>query len=286
LKKIPVYNLQTISCKPSKIGNIEFLRFEDHLKNIKNVHFPHRHDFYYILYISSGSGSHTIDFKKYPVKSGRLFFMSPGQIHEWDLKPDAKGYTLFFNKELFLEDALKIEEQWPFFHSLFYNAAFNLKPDNKSEIENWFKWIFKEYLNIGKYQDDIIKNLLSAFLFKLNSILDLPDKLNQNSKGNILRSYELLIDRHFARQQHLAFYAGQLHISPNYLNAVCKNTLAKSAKLLLNERILLEAKRLLRHSDLNVNGISEYLNFTTSSYFIRFFRKMEGCTPLDFKQLK
>ena len=146
MKKIPVYNLQTISCKSSKIGNIECLKFEDHLKNIHDVHFPHRHDFYYLLYISKGKGTHTIDFKKFKLKAGQLFFMSPGQIHEWDIKRGTVGYTLFFNKELFVNENVKIEEQWPFFHSLFREPVFQVKSKDKSEIENWLKLISSWFL--------------------------------------------------------------------------------------------------------------------------------------------
>jgi AraC-like DNA-binding protein len=286
LKKVPIYNLQTISCKSSKIGNIEFLRFEDHLKNIDDVNFPHRHDFYYLLYISKGRGSHTIDFKSYPVKPGQLFFMSPGQIHEWDIKPNTKGFTLFFNKDLFLSNTFKIEEQWPFFHSLFYEPVFQLKLKDKIEIENWFELILKEYQLAGKKQDDVVKHLLSSFLYKINSVFNLSDNFLQTGKSDILRKYELLINEYFNKQQHLSFYANKLNISQNYLNALCKNLVGKSAKHLLLNRVLLEAKRLLHHSELNINDISDYLNFKSTSYFIRFFKKAEGKTPLAFKMQK
>lgn len=280
MKKVPVYNLQTISCKPSKVGDIEILTFEDHLKNSKDVHFPHRHDFYYILYISNGGGTHTIDFTTYMIKPGQLYFMSPGQVHEWNIKPGTKGFTLFFNERLFFNEGLKIEEEWPYFHSLFNKPVYQLSTGSIKETEKWFGWILTEY---GKSGADTVKHLLAAFLYKLNGALKPANKTQPEWKSDILRKYELLVSENFRSEQQVSFYADKLNISANYLNAVCKTNLDKSAKSLINERILLEAKRLLLHSNLNIEEISRYLDFKTSSYFIRFFKKYGGQTPLRFK---
>ena len=99
------------------------------------------HSIYYLLYITSGKGTHTIDFKTYPVKNNQLFFMSPGQVHEWNLPANTKGYTLFFNKELFQTKDFKIETEWSFFHNFFDDAAFDIPKNEIKTMEQMFSGI-------------------------------------------------------------------------------------------------------------------------------------------------
>lgn len=283
MKKIPVYNIQTISCKSSTHGLFGIYPFEEHLKNIDAIHFPHRHDFYYLLFITSGKGTHTIDFKTYNIENNQMFFMSPGQAHQWDIEPRAKGYTLFFDKALFHSINFRIEQEWSFFHNFFDNAMLLVPKQKQQQLIEVFELLLKENHIHEKSHEAIIRNLISALLYKINDILFAERKITEPKHFDVIRKFDLLLDKYFTENHLLSFYAEKLNISPNYLNALCHKTLDKSAKQLINERLLLEAKRLLSHSNLNVNEITDYLNFTTSSYFIRFFKKSEGITPQHFK---
>ena len=286
MKKIPVYTIHTISCKTTKVGLLEILPFEEHLKNAEHIQFPHRHDFYYLLYITSGKGTHTIDFKTYPLENNQLFFMSPGQVHEWNLPLTTKGYTLFFTKELFGSKDFKIENEWSFFHNFFDDAAFVVPKTEQKTIELFFSTILKEYQSNQRNQDKITKSLTAALLYKIDELLQLKKKTGNENNNDIIRRFDLLIDKNFIEEHQLDFYADKLNITPNYLNALCQKNLGKSAKELLSERLLLEAKRLIKNSNLSVNEIADYLNFNTSSYFVRFFSKHEQLTPLQFKTKK
>lgn len=283
LKKIPVYTIHTISCKTTKVGLLEILSFEEHLKNAEHIVFPHRHDFYYLLYITSGKGTHTIDFKTYPVRNNQLFFMSPGQVHEWNLPLNTKGYTLFFNKELFNSKDFKIENEWSFFHNFFDDAAFVVPKSEQKSLESLFSGILKEYNTNQHNQDKVTKSLTMALLYKIDELLKQRKNISQENNNDIIRRFDLLIDKNFTEEHHLDFYANKLNITPNYLNALCKKILGKSAKELLSERQLLEAKRLIKHSNLSMNEIADYLNFNSPSYFNRFFSKHEKQTPFRFK---
>lgn len=286
MKKIPVYNIQTISCKTSSRGLFGVFPFEEHLKNIDDVDFPHRHDFYYLLFISSGKGTHTIDFKTYNLTNNQLFFMSPGQVHQWNIKPGAKGYTLFFDKALFNSTHFKIEEEWSFFHNFFDEASIIIPKKQQKQLTELFKLILTEYSAPDRKQENTIKNLISALLYKINDISFSERKTISPNKFDVIRKFDLLLDKHFKEEHLLSFYADKLNISPNYLNALCNKMLNKSAKQLINQRLLLESKRLLSHSSLNINDIADFLNFNSSSYFVRFFKKLESITPQQFKTQK
>mgnify|MGYP001608602554 CR=1 FL=1 len=79
-------------------------------------------------------------------------------------------------------------------------------------------------------------------------------------------------------------YAELLYITPNHLNALCNDVLGVPAGEVIRNRIILEAKRLLINNDMTVLEIANHLNFADNSYFTKFFKKLEGITPEEFRK--
>nr|WP_305051013.1 AraC family ligand binding domain-containing protein [Elizabethkingia bruuniana] len=80
-----------------------FNTMKGHLKSShKHIEKPHRHDFYVTVLFTQGSGVHEIDFQSYDVQAGSLFFLSPGQIHSWELSDDTDGYIFFFLRNIII----------------------------------------------------------------------------------------------------------------------------------------------------------------------------------------
>jgi AraC-like DNA-binding protein len=101
----------------------------------------------------------------------------------------------------------------------------------------------------------------------------------------VITKYIALVDQHFKQEHSVAFYAGKLHISANYLNIVCRKNLHVAASSLIYDRILLEAKRLLKVSEMSVKDIVYELGFYDHANFSKFFRSQTGMTPTQFKEL-
>lgn len=99
-----------------------------------------------------------------------------------------------------------------------------------------------------------------------------------------MRAFARLLDQHFRQHKTVRFYAQQLHLTPNHLNAVCRRLLARTASDLIHERVVAEAQRLLRHSAHPVAQIADALGFDDTSYFSRYFRKYAGQPPEAFRQ--
>src|SRR6185436_11369896 len=114
----PVYCLDDFSTRAGESAfYIETLQM--HLVRHPFVSRPHKHDFYLILYITKGTGDHTIDFKTYPVTPGSIFLMTPGQVHSWNLAPETDGYIIFFQRDFYqMQFQEKSLVEFPFFHSL------------------------------------------------------------------------------------------------------------------------------------------------------------------------
>ncbi|MGC4058509.1 MAG: AraC family transcriptional regulator [Chitinophagaceae bacterium] len=100
----------------------------------------------------------------------------------------------------------------------------------------------------------------------------------------LLAQFRKLIELHFAEKRLPKDYAELLYITPNHLNALCKDTVNKAAGELIRDRILLEAKRLLVNADTSVAEIAGGLSFTDNSHFTRFFKKNTGHTPEEFRR--
>lgn len=92
---LPVYQIQDFNAQEHKERFFYLSSFASHLKEHLFIQKPHKHNFYILLFISKGQGTHTIDFKEYPVQAKTVFFLTPGQVHSWQLSDDTDGYIIF-----------------------------------------------------------------------------------------------------------------------------------------------------------------------------------------------
>ena len=99
-----------------------------------------------------------------------------------------------------------------------------------------------------------------------------------------LQRFRALVDRSFRTHKSVAFYAGELGITPTQLNRVCRELLGKSALGAINARLLLEAERDLVYTFIGVKEIALSLGFSDAAYFSRFFSKQKRCTPTQFRE--
>lgn len=284
-KEIPIYCIKDFS--NDAIQNLEFdiKVLEELVDNFEFINRPHRHDFYDILIITSGSGIHTIDFIEYEVKSCSIFFLTPGQVHSWKLSEDIKGFSIFFKSSFYLLDYNpKKLLDLPFFHSLNNVSLLNLDCMSNSFLKSILNEIVEENKLNKLGSEQIIRSYLDIFLIKLVRYYQ-PDFSNKKLSASTytIRQLEYLIDTHIYEKRKPSDYAAILNITPKYLSMLCKSNLGKTPSKLINERLVLEAKRILTFSDLTISQIAFDLQFNDHSYFTRFFRQHTGQTPEKFR---
>lgn len=255
----PVYCLDNFSGK-AKSSSFYIEKLQTHLRDHAFINDPHKHDHYLVLYITQGGGTHTIDFKTYPVSKGCFFVMTPGQVHSWKLDEGTDGYILFFENV----------SDFPFGIDSF------IEPPSDPTLDVIMKDMFKER------DPRILRAWLEVLLLKLSSYSKNKEEISPVTFK--LRKLEQLIDKNFVRLKKPSDYGNLMNLSPAYLNNLCKKHLGKTLSDLINERVVLEAKRLFSYSDLTVAQVSNRLRFSEPSYFIRFFRKNSGITPEQFKE--
>lgn len=247
--------------------------------------FPHKHNFYMICLIRNGSGIHVVDFEEIPVVTNRLFILNPSQVHFWKLDTDANISLVQFAESVFQFDNLPGGD---FLSpaSLFRKSYIDLNETQTSDVLNIFLKLEKEANEKDFFSPEIIR----GYLVVLSGIIGRAINVNNqsgvlNPKEQKLREFMNLVNKHHTKQKGVNFYAGELNITANYLNMLSRQILGKNAGEVISLRVMLEAKRLLYHTALDVSQIAFDLGFEDPSYFSRFFRKTENNSPTEFREI-
>lgn len=285
-RDLPVYCISTFSDRlTGKKDNFDIKILEKLVDDFQFTSRPHRHDFYNILFISEGAGEHTIDFVTYEVKPCSIFFLTPGQVHSWNLSNDVKGFTIFFTPEFYLMDgSIKKLLDIPFFHTLINQPYLYLDCLKDHTVSQAIQHIFDENLKNEFDSHTIIRAYLDIILTRLTRHYTKSWVNKQPSSLTFkIRELESLVEKHYKEVKLPKAYAEKMNISPKHLNEICKKGLNKTPGDLVQERVMLEIKRLLAYSPKNVSEIAHELNFSDKSYFNRFFKKHTGLTPEQFR---
>lgn len=285
ISETPLYLLDAFSRK-AKDNAVYIETLATHLKTHNFLSRPHKHDFYLLLYITRGGGQHIIDFRRYNISPGSFFLMTPGQVHYWNLNSGTDGFIIFFLPSFYTMGSTdKSLMEFPFFHSFNADPHIVLTGSQKRVIDFAIAEMYAEFTSAGKLNLRMLRSYLEIVLLKLST--DYPAIGEKNCVDGVsfkIRKLEQLIEKHYLKKKQPREYADLMNLSPSYLNALCKEALGKTLTDLISARVILEAKRLFSYSDLNVSEVANRLNFTDSSYFIRFFRKHTDLTPAQFKE--
>lgn len=244
----------------------------------------HGHDFFYLLVLKNGIGEHEIDFTLHEVGDNTLFFMRPGQVHQLNLKTGGTGYLLQFKPDFFdAQDHSAVQLLRQASRQNFCKTDTN----RFDQLANILAYIFKEFTDRQEGYQEVIKAGLHVFFIELlrqRQNKERPIKgVNPYAQGKLEQFVELLEVRLTSHKQ-VGQYAELMNISIYQLAAITKKLLNKTPSELINEYIILEAKRQLLATSSQVSQIAYYLGYEDVSYFIRFFKKHTGSSPEAFRQ--
>ncbi len=246
---------------------------------------PHRHEFYEILYIIDGAGRHEIDGVRYDLMPNTLYFISKGQVHNFLYAQNVNGYLIRF-KDIILPTP-SIEQE-----GVYHNMLFSLRQFSEIQLPKSEEVFIMETVNrmlIEYNKEDIDCFLLHHLVYPILIIMHKQTasvKLKTNYEQDKYLQYIQLVEQSFKDSQDMSFYANQMGISKRKLTSICKDKSGKTAKTILSERVLNEAKRLLLYTSLPLKEISHSLGYKDLGYFCRYFKKATQCTPGEFKQSK
>ena len=260
----------------------------DRSKGIADV--PHRHDYYTVLLVEIASGEHTIDFIRYPFNRHQCHFISPGQVHQVNLNERPSGSVITFSRDFLVDN--NIPEVFITNINLFksFGHAPPLQLDDHTfrrlkHIMAEMRTCMPEELN---YRNRALGALLQLFLIYCNNANSLDqDQLDEEDSGIcMLRDFKNLVERNYHRWHKVSDYSREIYISSKHLSHTVKKITGKTAKTIIQERIILEVKRLLLHTDLFVKEIAKQLGFEEPLHLSSFFKKSVGISPTEFRESK
>jgi len=257
--------------------------------NKKNLVIPHRTNFYHIFLLENCQPTHFVDFKAFKTEPYSLLFIDKDRVHQFDQLLNYEGQVLIFTDDFFCTT----ENDTKFLRSFTLFNGLDDRPTLKLDKAAFQKFVaicqnineeFNQPFDQAKHQ--LLKNFLHNFL-----LLAERDKQKQGvtelKKGadfDYTMLFRDLLERNYIKLKSVNEYAKLIFISEKRLGQATSKVLGKLPKEIINDRVLLEAKRLLVHTNLSIKVIGQDLGFDDPAYFVRYFKKNTEMTPLEFRE--
>ncbi|MBL0745734.1 helix-turn-helix domain-containing protein [Chryseolinea lacunae] len=275
--------------KPSLSLEFEIISIKDlYSKNKKQITLPHRANFYHIIWIEKGSPTHLVDFHTVKVPRNSILFVNKLQVHLFDSSEKYDGKLILFTDRFFCknQDDIDFLNTTVLFNDLLETVPLKLDGISNS-LQSLIQLVGAE---LASDDDPIKRNVLRNYLHAFLLLCDREKRrqgFRQIPKGAD-RDYSMLfsslVNEHFSKIRSVYEYAEMMHVPEKRLSRATAHVLGKSPKELISERVLLEIKRLLVHTNKSIKEIGFDLGFNEPSNFIKYFRQQAGQTPSEFRE--
>ncbi|PJZ55260.1 helix-turn-helix domain-containing protein [Leptospira adleri] len=255
-------------------------RLEELPPSFREYDSSHRHTYFALFFFLEGAGTHTIDFQENTIESESLFFLKPGQVHSWKFAKPVKGFALKISSDFFTDQGENVStlREYPFFQ--FAQSSPKIRIEDSLRLRSDFERLIDE--KDSQSEKKMLLVLTQVVLLQTKKEFDLQQE-NEILPDSTIVSFQKLLEENFLKERNTSYYSRRIGIAPNTLNRICHEELGKSAKSVIHERIILEIKRLLLHSKLNITQIAWELGFADNAYFSRYFKSQTGISPERFR---
>lgn len=290
-------------CKAIRIASpkqayFDIRSFEENMPTVVECMESFKHEFYAIAIKVEGSGKaisgHYTNFPE----GATVFFNTPFQLISWDIIPNWKGYYLMFSKEFIIQSKYlqNLLSEFPFL-KIDNSPPFEVKPEEVSKLLFIFEAIYEENQQLKQDSNIIIESQILVLLnfikrFFKATVSD-EEAANEYRKADVhlLSRFQTLIETSFynvhtkEKSTHSpSYYASELAVHPNHLNAIVKQITGHTAKSHIHKHILGLAKSRLLQTKMTVKEIAYSLHFESPNNFSSFFKKIAGLTPNSFRK--
>ncbi len=283
--------LESVTSLRTKLPLFYCLRLKGKVDQVKYKP-PYRKGFYSILLVTNANKYQLYaDSKEIKTYNSFLVLQSPGLLlsYNYKLGMHTKGYLIFFKPELFSFLKQDFGNEFSFL-DLLQSESYEIKDSILQEFESYFEDVFVAYEKNENLPEKIAPLKLLVLLhiireYAVSQAKVSEEKIAQGNGAEVLfQKFLKLVSTYYIEKRTVKEYANLLSVSPNYLSILIKQHSNKSALSFINHRMISEAKSFILHTDYTVSEISQRLNFTDTSNFVKFFKKQTGQTPIEFKK--
>jgi len=245
---------------------------------------PHRKDYYFFVLVRQGSSRHWIDMMPYTLKPDTFYFTVPNQVQLKEEAEPLTGILLAFTKEFLALEGNSTLKQLPVIQNKHNGHDLSLSPADVIFIDDILGKMYAEYLSRNNWQHGMMMGYVQVLMVYLSRLYsEQYNSATQSPERLMLKKYLSKIEESYTQTHEVAAYADMLNISAGHLSEVVKEQSGKPAIAHIHERLILEAKRLLFHTEHSIKEIAYQLGFEDASYFNRFFKRLVKHTPMEYR---
>lgn len=276
------------------IGDDFFISRLSDMPQYNHLQYPFRIDCYLAAYCVEGSMDCTVNLTRYHLTSGTLLLITPGNIATITRPEQQVGRQRFtiicasadfissvgIDPTKFLVEAIEVLR----------DPCMHLSADEADLLRKYVDLLLDIARAQPHFTRECIGGLISSVFYQFAGFLaaskkkeDLESPLRTTRQRQMLEQFMKLAITDHAREHLVGYYADKLCVTPKYLSKIIKECSGRSVPDWLNELLILDAKNMLRHSNMTIKEISAQLNFPSQSFFFRFFKNHTGMTPTQYR---
>ncbi len=243
---------------------------------------PHALSFYELMFVTGGRGSLDLDATSVEVAPSVTLVTRPGQARRWRMRAPLRAIALFFEREFvdgLFDDPSFLDERGMDAHVRMEDTGFRRCLASLSLLTD-------EMRRLRPDSAHVVRAGLHQLLVWMRRAAQhgATTRAPAAPRGPLARDLRRLVERHYREQQRVGDYARMLGVSAEHLSRAVRRETGTTARDVIHQRVLLEAKRMLRYSERSVAAIGEELDFADASHFVRFFKNAVGTTPAAFRR--
>ncbi len=245
-----------------------------------------------VILCIDGTENGTVNLKEMSINKGSLLMTFPNNVLKIEAGyPTATVRGIMLSQDFMRMLQVDVKNSLPLFMRLAYNPLVNLTQEQQEDIERYLDLLENISNNSDlAHRDEIVRGLLMSMFYRISGtyeqrpqVLDEKERSVRNRREEYFAKFITLLSENFKRERTVGFYAEQMCVTPKYLSLLIKDFSGKSAAEWIDSYVITEAKTLLRYSTMSIQEVAYELNFSSQSFFGKYFKHLTGMSPSEYK---
>lgn len=252
--------------------------------------FPFRIDAFMIGICTDGEAVISTNLNRYRLEPHSLFIIGPNTIIQQHERRSLSSYIIALSRDFMQRIHVDLKKMMPLLLRVAEQPVLRITDQQSRMLGTYISTIEAElHKPPTPFTQEIVGGLIAVALYKIGNLLHehfarpLEQPAAKDRAEEYFKRFMLLLGAHYKQQRTVGFYARELCITPKYLTTVIKRVSGRSASQWIDSYVILEAKTLLKYSDMSIQEIAYYLSFPNQSFFGSYFKRNAGISPSRYK---
>ena len=287
IEKISVSQLKNIGLEMSVLDDDIILSNNIEIKN-KIFDTPCRLDGFVLLFCTNGEAEIQINFQEYKIHPGILVMNIPENVIYISNVNNLKVYPIVISSDFLKKMNIKMKDLMKLYVFAKKIPLVSLEYSEIMTLEKYYFLLEDIILSNEEHKKAVLEGLVQSLISKLNSIIprfqnNIPDSQSKKRNEEIFEAFIELLTRNEATERNLAYYADKIGITSNYLSKIVKEYTGRTAIEWIDEYVIFEAKTMIKHTQYTIQEIAYKLKFPSQSFFGKYFKRLTGMSPKQYK---